>query len=163
MTSHTRCVQHSLLALWLIVLSAGLLPGMVGAAELGRLFSTPSERLHLNQMRNAGGTVSMPTAPESASQATSADVPIRFNGFVRRSSGQRDAWINGRHAGSDQRLSRKLGSGNTMRIRVPDSSRTVRMKAGQVMDPFTGKVQELYEAQQADHAPAVTGSRASGG
>jgi hypothetical protein len=135
------------------MLAVILLPGMADAAELGRLFSTPAERLRLNQMRNAGGMVSIPAVPESAAPATPAGVPIRFNGIVKRSSGQRDAWVNGRHAGSDQALSRKLGSGNTMRIKVPDSRRQVRMKAGQVMDPLTGDVYEVYEPQKADHPP----------
>jgi hypothetical protein len=138
------------------MLSVILLPGVADAAELGRLFSTPSERLRLNQMRHAGGMVSIPAVvPERTSPAIPAGEPIRFNGFVKRSSGQRDAWVNGRHAGSDQALSRKLGSGNTMRIKVPDSRRKVRLKAGQVMDPLTGDVYEVYEPQKADHPPRV--------
>lgn len=159
MKSRIRCVPHITVGLCLSMLSVILLPAVADAAELGRLFSTPSERLRLNQMRNSGGMVSIPAVPEaktkSVSQATPAGVPIRFNGFVKRSSGHRDAWVNGRHAGSDQALSRKLDSGNTMRIKVPDSRRQVRMKAGQVMDPLTGDVYEVYEPQKTDHMQRV--------
>jgi hypothetical protein len=143
--------QHLTLILCLSVLTVGLLPRYTAAAELGRLFSTASERQQLNQMRNTGSLASIPIVPISPPQMSPVDEPIRFNGFVRRSSGRSDAWINGRHAGSDQALSRKLGSSNTIRVTIPDSKRTVRMKAGQEVDPVTGKVQEVYKRHRTDN------------
>ena len=154
-----RRVDKILFAPWCCIVVLVLQSGVVNAAELGRLFSTPSERLHLDQMRNSGATVS--TTDVSATLPP-ADAPVRFNGFVKRSSGRSDAWINGQHAGSDRVLVRKLDSGNTIRVHVPDSSQTVRMKAGQVLDPFTGQVREGYEAQKLDSAPAVSGDQAPG-
>lgn len=82
-----------------------------------------------------------------------ANAPVKFNGFVKRSSGRSDAWVNGQHVGSDQMLTRKLDSLNRMRIQVPDSNRIVRMKPGQVMDPISGRVGEVYEMQESTQSP----------
>lgn len=142
---------------WCCIAVLALQSGLVNAAELGRLFTTPSERQHLDQMRSSGGLMSI---PDISATLPPADAPVRFNGYVKRSSGRSDAWINGQHAGSDQALGRRLGTGNTIRVHVPDSSRTVRIKAGQVMDPFTGRVREAYEAHTPDSAPAVVGEQA---
>lgn len=128
-----------------------ILPGHVAAADLGYLFSTPAERKHLDKLRNTGIKPSFvqPVMTESVAHIPPLDTkPIKFNGFVKRSNGYADAWINGQHVGSDQALKRQLGSGNKIRIKVPDSRRSVRMKAGQVLDPATGHVHDVYEGEK---------------
>jgi hypothetical protein len=113
------------------------------------LFSTPSERLYLNQLRSTGKIKAvLPDSDTNSSFEQPVNTPVKFNGFVKRSSGRSDAWVNGQHVGADQMLMQKLDDQNRMQVQVPDSDRTVRMKPGQVMDPVTGRVGDVHEIQE---------------
>ncbi len=138
----------------LFIVGAALLSSLSLSAELERLFSTPSERLYLNQLRSSGKVAAMlPGSETNKGIEQPANAPVKFNGVVKRSSGRSDAWINGQHAGSDQMLTQKLDYLNRMRVQVPDSNRIVRMKPGQVMDPVTGRVSDVYEMEKSTQTP----------
>lgn len=115
-----------------IVLAAA----MPAQAQIGRLFTTPAERLQLDIER---GLVAPPPAP--VVQAPPAAQPMTVNGFVRRSSGKSTVWVNN----EAQEGARKRFSGPARAPRVTltlPSGRSVSVKPGQTVDANDGTVSE---------------------
>lgn len=123
------------------------------AQSLGRLFTTPDVRATLDQLRqdrDYGAAVST----EGARTAQTSPAPdVRVNGVVLRSGGPDASWINGRivtfgGVTSDGVRVETGGTGEpSVRILLPGSARTVRLKPGQTIDVVGGRVLEAYETE----------------
>lgn len=134
-----------------MLLALAMLGGAAGpvAAQslgLGRLFTTPEERMAINMRRGSASGPSQPNAmaptaagpaPEAAAPAPPPE-PALLNGVVRRSSGKSTVWINdvpyadsGAQLRSDQSVKLRLSSG-----------RALVLKPGQRFNPADGTVQE---------------------
>jgi len=70
------------------VLSLCLLPALVQAAQLGRLFLTPERRAQLERQRQLN--------IQEKTQETIEVASVHVNGMVRRSGGKTTVWVNGR-------------------------------------------------------------------
>jgi hypothetical protein len=113
-----------------------------GAQPLGRLFTTPDERLLLDQARAASRAPPAPPPQQQAAPPVPV-VPLTVNGFVRSSSGRSTVWVN-EAAQEDERNSFKGSAGKpTVALRLP-SGRKVELKAGQTIDPDRVTVRDVY-------------------
>lgn len=138
-----------------ILLSAQLVIVDVSLAvePLGRLFSTPEERNHLDFLREE--KKNQPIEVETVVQETVIErmpvaLPdaINLQGYVKRSDGKKGTvWVNGEalqeHTGNKEVQIGKLPrNSNRIPIRIPANGRRLTLKAGQVYEPETGKVRE---------------------
>ena len=103
--------------------SLGNVPS-VGAAELGRLFLTPQQRVDLDKRRQAN-TVEAEVVVEST---------VTLNGQVTRSSGKTTVWING----VPQYDPAGAGRGT-----YRDADTDAAIKAGQTLDRVRGDVRDV--------------------
>lgn len=141
--NHHACACGAALAL-AALLAAGPAHAQGG---LGRLFTTPIERMQLDSQRN-GSPAGLPgqntaiaapaAAPLPEQPLAVAPEPVQLNGVVRRSSGRSTVWLNqvpqadaNNQLLPDQSLSLRLSSG-----------RKLIMKPGQSFDPANGSVRE---------------------
>ena len=157
-----RHAHRSLQRLGLSLAVACLLVPHPDAAALGRLFSTPQERAHLDAVRRraehgppGGNGTQEEQAPDSAR--------LRVDGLVVREHGPGSVWINGEWVNRDGRTRegiRVLGeAGGRVKILLPHGTAAIRLKAGQHVDLATGTVRDAYEA---DDAVAPAAGRPSG-
>lgn len=129
------------------------------AAELGRLFLTPSERAALDRARQQLGepVVEAPVVVESLPLDGGGEVvpgdleSIRVDGFVRRTGGPATVWINGTDSyqgdlGEFGIDARELGVGaSQVRVPVAGTGKSVTLKPGQSWDPGADTVSDSYE------------------
>ncbi len=138
-------------------LACGLLllvvTGAAPAAELGRLFLTPSERQAIDaalaaRRQPVGASQAPRTTTAAREDAASAPPsaatpgPVTVNGYVARSAGPPTVWVNGSDAAAG-RLSPPRADGR--RVAVPLGAGQVSLKPGQSFDPDTRRVSDAYE------------------
>ncbi|WEF34798.1 hypothetical protein [Pseudoduganella chitinolytica] len=144
-------------------LAAGLL--MLAAATaahaqtsyttMGRLFTTPADRVLLDQQRStaavqgpaAAAAAPAPTAgtmPGMAPAGSAAaappappPAPVRFGGLLRRGDGQATIWVD--DTPHETVLRARPGAG----VQVDVGGRQVLLKPGQSWDPASGTVMEV--------------------
>jgi hypothetical protein len=114
----------------------------VNAADLGRIFFSPSERNELEakravppKPRDVGPRPTpIATAPPLVTEPPAPPPPVTLNGHVVSSSGRSTTWINSVPNYDTYRI------GNTSQIAVPtgDGNRRVPLKVGQTFDSETG-------------------------
>ncbi|GGZ06526.1 hypothetical protein ACFFTM_18815 [Pseudoduganella plicata] len=131
---------------------------------LGRLFTTPGERMALDQQRSTmaaqpAGTAAMPGQPGPAAgasvggmpgqpgEATPAPAPpppaapVRLNGVVRRHDGRATIWVD-----NEARDTMVRGS-TAVRVPVDVGGRRVLLKPGQSYDPNSGTVLDAQQSR----------------
>ena len=131
---------------------------------MGRLFTTPAERMALDQQRSsvavqsaaAPGAGGLPTAAAGAvpmsgppGQAGSVAAvppptpaaPVRLDGVLRRGSGPATIWVD--NEARDATVSGRHGAG----VPVNVGGRRVLLKPGQSYDPNTGMVVDAQPAR----------------
>jgi len=124
------------------------------APELGRLFTSSIERSTLDRLRRLDLVQDKSTpASESASGEKKSAETLVINGVVQRSNGDKTVWINGKKVDGkkgpdDVRLYRGPDRSNKVVVGIP-GRRAVSMKPGQRWDPNSGKVVDVYFAD--DH------------
>lgn len=128
------------LTLILMLVSAGAF----GADGLDRLFHTPEQRAVLDATRRAAGSA----------VGAAAGPGLEVSGLVTRSDGQRTIWMNGR---SEHGRIERNASRSGVRVQLPEGA--VDLKVGQVLDPATGKVQEIYRRPPKPAAAPSNSSR----
>ena len=107
--------------------------------NLGRLFTTPEQREHIDAIRFGQ------QAPEIQPDRVVAEGTDRelwvFDGVLMGKDGHREVWINGhrRERGVSLRLD------GSVLLELPASGNFVRLKPGQAVDPLTGQVMEPWE------------------
>lgn len=123
------------------------------AQEIGRLFSTPTERAELDRLRQK--LKPGEKAPEVIVNDKAAEVlpvvieKLRVDGFVKRSSGQDTTWVN-QQPQSVKQSSRSIiveqqpSKPPLVSLTLPTGKR-LKLKAGQTVDVASGKVRDVYE------------------
>ena len=144
-----------LMLMLVLTCAAGLAPAAHGA-ELGRLFLSAPERAELERVRQGGrpASVAGDEAPvgEAAAPAQEGDNFIVLDGVVTRSGGGRPTvWLDGvAHTGRAPAVTLRQDGGASLRI---PSGRQVRLKPGQSVDTFSGRVREGHEVGTLSIAP----------
>lgn len=142
-----------------MVLILAALAGSAAAQDIGRLFTTLSERSALNQ-RRLEAQFARPEA-ESAPEPVQSEDPapvqgptiarLRIDGVVRRSRGPGTVWLNGAQVergvvsreGVRVDTSPRVRDG--VRVRLPSGLRSIRLKPGQAIDVATGTLVDAFE------------------
>ena len=136
-----------------------LLVGFTSGAEaqrLGRLFSTPEERLQLDELRRE---LEYGQPPEPEPEPDRIEVKVQrgptfsqftINGVVLRSGGGGSTWVNGTRVeqGAVTREGVRVDAsddGNQVKIVLPSGVHTIQLKAGQKIDVASGAVLEAFE------------------
>jgi hypothetical protein len=149
----------------LICLLCLLFSAHAAMAEMGRLFFTPAERAKLDELRaNAksveivdtlGLEVPVPVAPPS-------DVSIQ--GYVKRGDGKKSTvWVNGQpvqenSSGAGVEVGRIQSGSNQIPLMLPNSGKSLRLKAGQVYSPATDSVNEMGTTPSGPAYPERSGA-----
>lgn len=153
-----RCAV--LVALWVAF------AGPAHAQQLpGRLFLTPAERAHLDELRAARPQQTESRAPSGTSQVT-IDIPpppppepFTMNGLVVRSSGPNTVWVDGQpvhsthDTGKGVRIDTRGTTAGGTPVTVLESGRAVRLKPGQTYVPDGDLMTERYEEPPAPPPP----------
>ena len=143
-----------LIALLLIIFSHFILSQSATAAEpMGRLFTSPAERSNLDYLRQT--KKNEPLKVESpALEAETAPTPVvlpdavNLQGYVKRNDGkQSTVWVNNQAMTENSRNKEvtigKLSDGsNRVPIKLSANGKRLNLKAGQVYDPESNRVQE---------------------
>ena len=157
------------------LLLAGLVTGapalFVPAADsyaqsrIGRLFSSPEQRLALDRIRHESGSPEVATPAVDRSVRASLLSPERgppalaatLNGVVVRSDGYRLAWIDGVEtapggaASTGVRVEVGDTPGGRIRVRLSHGATSTVLEPGQSID-VNGKVRAAYEHLSREHA-----------
>lgn len=134
----------TVLCLAMLLLAVGTAGAETGT-PLGRLFLTPEQRAQIDARRHdgMGGSRADDAGPAAGDR-------LVMNGLLQGSDGRQRLWVNGR--GADPR---RPGTPFVLlrdgRVRVHWDGAARVMKPGQVLDPVTGEITELF-AQPADAA-----------
>jgi hypothetical protein len=114
--------------------------------SLGRLFTTPTERLHLDRQRftgpapgSAAAAAPAPAPPPVASTVPPPPpAPVTLTGVVRRSNGDATVLI-----GDETRELRMKPGATGATVPVEVGGREVLLKPGQSIDPANGTIQDV--------------------
>ncbi len=130
------------------------------AEPISRLFSTPSERSHLEALRKIKKEPSK--VVDERVGVIQKTIPIQMpekismQGYVKRSDGkQGTVWVNG-HAMQENSHTKDVQVGklpiksNRVPMRLQANGKRITLKAGQVYHPHTNKVQEIRNSVQGD-------------
>ncbi len=138
------------------------------APVLGRLFFTPDERAHLDELRRRPPPPPPPPAVAAApepEQLPPAPRYVTLDGVVRRSDGTSTVWLNNkpvtghRTDGGLVVSAPSRSAPGDVTLRVPQTGRIIDLKVGQQVEVNSGEVQEGYESPRAASmaaAPAET-------
>lgn len=125
-------------------------------SALGRLFTTPQQRAALDQMRHSGELRdAQPLASES--MTAPANEKITFNGMYIAPDGERHYWINGSEKKPQSINVIRLDSSGVVTVKHAMRDSLVQMRAGQSLQPDTGKIARYYEKPELEEtlvAPA---------
>ena len=127
-------------------------------SRIGRLFSSPEQRIDLDRLRSdpGSGEVAEPDVAEPGSESVpepEGGLPasaVTLNGVVLRGDGHRVAWVNGVEivAGTTTpagiRIDADRTPGGRVRIRLPQGRMSAVLKPGQTID-VQGGVRDVYE------------------
>lgn len=135
----------------------GLSVPVYADAEFGRLYTTPSQRLKLDELRNK-----QPTEPividlsgqeisetESVVEAPVLIDAITLNGLVYRRDGKSTAWINGNSTTSGNietqftTVRETDVRSNQVQITLPDNRSNIQLKVGQQYDVRSHQVYDV--------------------
>ena len=152
----------------LLILSP--VPGLHAQERLGRLFSSPEQRLELDRLRDdpdfgrtpepaaasaaplpVSGTEPGPESRPESRQGTPA-LAVRVDGVILRGGVRRASWINGVMTGAGTAAPGGVriddaASGGRIRLRLPGGRSTVALKPGQTIDGARSRVLEAYETK----------------
>ncbi|NIV50520.1 MAG: hypothetical protein GWN53_01290 [Gammaproteobacteria bacterium] len=123
------------------------------AQTFGRLFSTPDVRAALDQLRQDQDYGAAVSTQEPRAHRTTPAPDVTVNGVVLRSGGPDASWINGTIITSGGvtsegvRVETEDVGEASVRILLPGSERSVRLKPGQKIDVVGGRVLDAYESE----------------
>ncbi len=139
----------------IVLLSAQSLSIQIAIADepVGRLFSTPAQRSQLDALRAAKRN--QPAVPvETVVQPTVIKrkpivLPdtVNVQGYVKRTDGKKGTvWVNGkaiqeRSGNKDVQVGQLSKHGNRVPIRIPANGKRLRLKAGEIYDPQSNKIE----------------------
>jgi len=144
-------------------------PGLRADENMGRLFSEPSERAALNQLRMTQKEMTQQTTDESlpapASRVTLLPEQLTLQGYVKRSDGkQGTVWINQQAMQENSRhqeitVGNISSKNNRVPIKLNANGRQLALKAGQSFEPETNQVRESRIAVDGQAADPLSGGQ----
>ena len=146
-------------------------------SRIGRLFSSPEQRIELDRIRNDPdfGKEAKPVVDEPEPETESGPEPeprrpalaVTINGVVLRGGGHRVSWINGVETGAGTtspagvRIDAERAPDGRIRIRLREGGTSADLEPGQTIDVAKGRVFEAYEPRPARDTAVRSGDRAA--
>ena len=138
----------------MLMLTAPVITSAHAADSMGRLFTSPAERSNLDYLRQT--KKNEPLKVESPAQEAEVAPPaivvlpdaVNLQGYVKRNDGkQSTVWVNNQAMTENSRNKEvtvgKLSDGsNRVPIKLSANGKRLNLKAGQVYDPESNRVQE---------------------
>jgi hypothetical protein len=121
-------------ALLLCLILCPALVGSVLADDLGRLFTSTTERARIDAVRSG----KQPLVEEDATASTPATDRVVINGTLRGSNGKRLVWLNGTPVKPDSRHDMTLLRDGRVQLTWQDGAKI--LKPGQGVDQASGKI-----------------------
>lgn len=164
---------HAFLVFGALLVSGLAAEGAHTADPLGRLFTTPQQRIRLDELRQAlpqgEEAITAQLLPEEPGDAAAPEGPagesITVKGLVTRKGGESTAWVNGSNTFEGDVASQYLRIENKdihprgVDIRLPNQEAPVSVKVGETYDPATNQIVDLASPNgppaQAVPAPAA--------
>ena len=122
---------------------------------MGRLFTSPAERSNLDYLRQTKKKLIAPVTIDAAEtveapEASPIVLPdaVNLQGYVKRNDGkQGTVWVNNQALQENSRnkevtIGRLSDSSNRVPIKLSANGKRLNLKAGQVYDPESNRVQE---------------------
>lgn len=146
--------------IFLIGITAGILPNAGNAQSFGKIFSTAQERQYLDREREESLRVLseqerldlLDTPPTVQEIIESAPTLIHMGGSIKRADGNHTVWLNGVSISQKElpanvslRFERGLGE-----LYVQGSNQLFIIKPGQTLNADTGEVREDYELTEVE-------------
>lgn len=126
------------------------LPGFVYADSFGRLFTTPKQRVILDNLRH---TPRSQSALKINTKKSAQKKLLKVNGVVVRSDGKNTVWINGTsNPGGNNSLvgvevlNHDINSGSVSMM-LSSRNKNISLKPGQTIDLMTGKINRSYKVK----------------
>lgn len=134
------------------ILLNGFAMPTIAADNIGRLFTTPTQRAVLNQLRLTKKEI----VPQQVEEAIPSGVPqiielpdaVSLQGYVKRTDGKKGTvWVNDQAIQENSKneavtVGKVPAHGNRVPIKLNASSRHFSLKAGQSYEPETNRVRE---------------------
>lgn len=142
---------------WL--LPALLVVSTAMAGDIGRLFSTPADRIELDKLRSSlGQSTQIYDAGAEIGENNDQELnqtPLLLNALIQRSDGRTTVWVNGQRlqpqgVAEVATLRSRADKKGQIKLRLNEEQRTVIMKPGQVWDPVNQRVVEQYRMKRSD-------------
>ncbi|NOX43872.1 MAG: hypothetical protein GXP19_09105 [Gammaproteobacteria bacterium] len=116
------------------------------ADSLGRIFTTPKQRVILDNIRRH------PKQKKAYSTSAKAVLPsaVNVDGVVIRDDGKNTVWINGKNNINTNKpevgvkVNKRNITSDSVTITLSNSNKRITLKPGQTVDPMTGKVRDAY-------------------
>jgi hypothetical protein len=139
-----------------LLLLAGLLFGKIatGSELFGRVFTTPAQRAHMDELRKAvpkpglqfvDEIIDIEEEVEEVEEQPVNSLTVR--GLVYRSDGKNTAWINDSNSFEGSVSSQYIMVGdiksNKVEIKIPGANTTVNLNVGQTFDPVSEEYRDL--------------------
>lgn len=142
-------------------------PGIVADETLGRFFSTPAERDHLDRLRHPPLVQPLGPVPERDADVAPSppeprpmveqtrlpepppETPVSLEGYVKRSDGQTSLWVNGRVLPD----AKAEVAGAEVEIIAPDGTH-LHLKPGQVHELTSGRTLDVLAPPDASRPKA---------
>ena len=142
-----------------LVLNTVLFSPTLSVAEpsypFSRLFTTEAERVYLdnlkkqiNNPKNTSHTTSETSATSDGAKKTNThndETLLRLSGFIKRSDGQQQVWVNEKKLVNSDYLSGQLSSGKKSAIRLKTKGKQTFIKVGQSWNPPKDEIIHVYK------------------
>jgi hypothetical protein len=130
---------------------------LASAAELGRMFFTPTQRAALDTARKQNVRIELGNdenerAPTTPSTAAPASQTVRFSGLIQRSDGKSTVWLNNKPITDKMSGGLNISTvrGDTrVKLTAPDGGRSMDLKVGQTAEMVSGTIEEGYKRRPA--------------
>lgn len=124
------------------------------ATPLGRLFTTPAERVYLDKIRNNykfGQTIFEEADRQRPIKLENKS--IVFNGVMRRGNGKKEVWVDGQKIAGVKGINKSASSDNNILVKQGNRRHYISVKPGQIVDSNNGRVVESYQSltQPSEH------------
>lgn len=144
-----RCLQQFCRLLPLLLVCTAV----TADDDIGRLFSTPTDRAELDMLRGGYGSDEKVDVETQQPALQPVSDPLYLNGLIQRSDGRTTVWVNGQRLdqqGGDEMLTlrSRADSQNRVKLLLKDEQRDIRLKPGQAWDPASKQIIERYRVEK---------------
>lgn len=119
-----------------------------------RLFTTSAERAYLDKLKQKINSnranqveITQDNAPNGQEIINNKGALLRLSGFIKRSDGQQQVWVNDKKLVNSDYLSGQLSSIKKSTINLKTKNKQIFIKVGQSWDPPKNEIIHVYKTK----------------